>query len=240
MGCCISFGTLVGLLIFNQAKVTNNMGEEITQLVQKEVEQKIKLATDSMALSLGVLVKGLPEKEQIEIIAKAIEDFRFEEDKSGYYFVYQEYVPVAHPTRKDLIGKSLYEAKDANGVYYVRDLYSTAQSQTPKGKFVYFVFSKPLPDGTLTTADKVGYAAMIPNTRNMWISTGVYVDTLAEYAQPISDRIIDLIRDFLLKSFSAATIVFIIVFVPLVIGFYSNLLRSVRILQKTFLCFLPT
>lgn len=78
MGCCVSFGTLVGLLIFNQTKVTNHMGEEITQLVQKEVEQKIKLATDSMALSLGVLVKGLPEKEQIEIIAKAIEDFRFE------------------------------------------------------------------------------------------------------------------------------------------------------------------
>ena len=49
--------------------------------------------------------------------------FGFENDKCGYYFAYKYYTPVAHPTRKDLIGKSLYNAKDDKGVYYVRELF---------------------------------------------------------------------------------------------------------------------
>ena len=125
-----------------------------------------------MASSLGALVAGLDEKAQIEIIAKAIEDFHFENDKSGYYFAYKGHINVAHPNRKDLIGTSLENAKDSNGVYYVQELYKNAKEG--KGKFVYFVFSKPLPDGRLGEAQKVAYSAMIPNTNDIWIST-VYI-----------------------------------------------------------------
>ncbi|RAX52592.1 hypothetical protein [Helicobacter sp. 11-8110] len=45
------------------------------------------------------------------------------------------------------------------------------------GEFISFEFSKPLPNGELIQAQKIGYAQMIPNTNNMWISTGVYIDT---------------------------------------------------------------
>ncbi|MCI5967939.1 cache domain-containing protein [Helicobacter sp.] len=55
------------------------------------------------------------------------------------------------PTRKDLIGKSLYDAKDVNGVYYVRELFETAKHQDKETKFVHYTFSKPLPDGTRTS-----------------------------------------------------------------------------------------
>ena len=180
VGMIISLASISSIIMYFKQDMVHNTEAEIHQAVSEEVEQKIKLATDSLAEALGELIVGLDEPSQIAIIAKAIEKFRFESDKSGYYFAYKEWTPVAHPTRKDLIGKSLYEAKDTNGIYYVRDLYETAKTQKQQTKFVRFSFSKPLPDGGLGTAQKVGYATMIPNTENIWISTGVYVDTLSK------------------------------------------------------------
>ncbi|MDE7169164.1 MAG: cache domain-containing protein, partial [Mucispirillum sp.] len=155
-------------------------------------------------------------------------------DLSGYFFVYKEHVPVAHPTRKDLIGKSLYDAKDNNGVYYVRELFETSKKQTNEGLFVHFVFSKPQPDGSLGIADKVGYAMIIPNTDNIWISTGVYVDTLQEYSKSRALLIIDKIRFIIGKSLVYAAILFCIIFIPVVWMFYSNLTSSMRILEHNF------
>lgn len=128
-GSFLSFAVLVGLVFVGEKEIAEQSVEQLHDLIQEEVEQKLKLSTDSVAQSLGALIKGLDEKQQIAIIAQAIEDFRFEDDKSGYYFAYKEYVPVAHPTRKDLLGKSLAEAKDVNGVYYVRELFDTAKAQ---------------------------------------------------------------------------------------------------------------
>lgn len=234
--CSVSLGLIVALIIvaLHQREMTTETGKQIYGIIGQEVEGKIKLATDSMAMSLGALVKGLPEKEQIEIIANAIEDFRFEEDLSGYFFVYKEHVPVAHPTRKDLIGKSLYDAKDDNGVYYVRELFETSKKQTKEGLFVHFVFSKPKPDGSLGIADKVGYAILIPNTDNIWISTGVYVDTLEEYSKSRALLIIDKIRFIIGKSLVYAAIMFCIIFIPFIWLFYSNLTSSMRILEHNF------
>ncbi|MCL9820784.1 hypothetical protein NCR96_03380 [Helicobacter sp. 14348-15] len=95
---------MIGIIFFNQNKMTNEASMSLNSVIEQEVEQKIKLATDSMAYSLGELVGG-------------------------------------------------------------------------GGEFIRFEFSKPLPNGELIQAQKIGYAQMIPNTNNMWISTGVYIDT---------------------------------------------------------------
>nr|WP_066386763.1 methyl-accepting chemotaxis protein [Helicobacter himalayensis] len=231
-GSIVSFALLVGTIAYNEHELESMAKTKITHTIQAEVEQKIKLSTDSIAYALGDLVEGLPENEQIAIIEKAIERFRFESDKSGYYFVYKEYVPVAHPTRKDLLGKSLYDAKDSNGVHYVRDLFETSKNQDEKGKFVYFTFSKPLPDGTLGTAQKVGYAQKIPHTQNMWISTGVYADTLDIHAKEVATEIITPILDSITNIVGISIIVFVVVFTPLVFIFYTNLMRSVNALSS--------
>ncbi|WP_367400025.1 cache domain-containing protein, partial [uncultured Helicobacter sp.] len=144
---------------------------------------------------------------------------------------------MAHPTRKDLIGKSLHDTKDINGVYYVKELFESAKTQTPEGKFVYYVFSKPLPDGSLTNAPKIAYARLIPNTQNIWLSTGVYVDTLGDYAQQHSSVIMNLISHTLKEAIISGLVVFLIVFVPIAVLFYRSLLKSVQILQHNMLSF---
>ena len=57
--------------------MTNEASMSLNSVIEQEVAQKIKLATDSMAYSLGELVNGLDEKSQIAIIAKAIAQSRF-------------------------------------------------------------------------------------------------------------------------------------------------------------------
>ncbi|QLI05056.1 Cache sensor-containing MCP-domain signal transduction protein [Candidatus Campylobacter infans] len=236
-------GMLVGLLIalaviLHYAKnIFNDANEAISNSTKIETQQKIKLATDTLAFSLGEFVRGLDEKAQIQIIAEGIEKFRFENDKSGYYFAYKEYTPVAHPTRKDLIGKSLYNVKDEKGVYYVRELFETAKNQSKQTNFVYFSFSKPLPDGTLGTAEKIGYATLIPNTNNIWLSTGVYTDTFSQHAQEISQSIVNNIYTALLNSALIGSVCFGIIGVPLLLAFYANLVSSVRVLQSNLCSF---
>ena len=237
IGSILSFAALIVFILIDEKKLTTYSAEYLEQIIQIEVEQKIKLSTDALAISLGSRVKGLPEEEQIALIAEAIEDFRFESDKSGYFFAYKEYVSVAHPIRKDLIGKSLHDTKDINGVYYVKELFESAKTQTPEGKFVYYVFSKPLPDGSLTNAPKIAYARLIPNTQNIWLSTGVYVDTLGDYAQQHSSVIMNLISHTLKEAIISGLVVFLIVFVPIAVLFYRSLLKSVQILQHNMLSF---
>lgn len=97
-------------------------------------------------------------------------------------FVYQKTTVKAHPVRKDLIGTDLYNAKDENGIFYVRELYQRALDKKKRGGgVVTFHFTKPQPNGENTIAEKTAYSYLIPNTDNLWISTGVYKDTLEPY-----------------------------------------------------------
>ncbi|MBX7545250.1 cache domain-containing protein, partial [Helicobacter turcicus] len=231
LGMLAGIVVAIGVVIYFEKNIISDTHIAIHDSVKQEVEQKLKLATDSLAYTLGEFVRGLDEKTQIQIIAKGIENFRFEDDKSGYYFAYKEHIPVAHPTRKDLLGKSLYEAKDTNGVYYVRELFESAKTQDKETKFVYFTFSKPLLDGTLGSAQKIGYATMIPNTNNIWLSTGVYIDTLATHTGEISRNIVGGINAMLLKALVFGGCALLVIIIPLLLAFYNNLASSVQVVQ---------
>ncbi|EAH4671409.1 hypothetical protein D6595_06940 [Campylobacter coli] len=56
-----------------------------------------------------------------------------------HFFVYQKTTVKAHPVRKDLIGTDLYNAKDENGIFYVRELYQRALD---KGRVCYLSLYK--------------------------------------------------------------------------------------------------
>ncbi|MCH5323378.1 MAG: cache domain-containing protein, partial [Helicobacter sp.] len=233
----ISYTVLIILLFLSVSKIEESISFNVKDILQAEIEQKIKLSTDTLAESLGATIKGLDEKEQIAIIANAIEKFRFEDDSSGYYFAYKEHTPVAHPTRKDLIGKSLYDTTDKKGVYYVRELYKTSQNQSGRGQFVYFIFTKPLPDGTLVDAEKVGYAQKIPNTDNIWISTGVYVDTLEAYISNDVHKLTLNIGNIIITALIIAAVIFVILFFPTMFLFYSGLMRGIKSLKHNIVAF---
>jgi methyl-accepting chemotaxis protein len=125
-----------------------------------------------MAAALGKALEGVPDRqEQHDIIKSYIQDYRFEEDKSGYYYTYIDTHIFMHPTLPQREGEDLGNTADANGVYYVRDLYANAQKG---GGFVEFVFPKP---PSMENAPKLAYVEYIPGT-DIWISTGIYIDNI--------------------------------------------------------------
>ncbi|WP_317397889.1 methyl-accepting chemotaxis protein [Helicobacter bilis] len=237
IGFFIAFVIFLVLTILGEAKSSKATQEQIVAMLQQEIEAKIKLSTDSMASALGEIVKGLSEKEQIQIISKAISKMYFEDDKSSYYFVYKEGVALAYPHQTDIIGKSLWDTKDINGTYFIRDLFESAKDDSKRGKFVYYVFPKPLPDGKFVDAQKVSYAQLIPNTANIWIGTGVYIDTLDTYTHATSQGILSNISQTIYSNIAISMLAFLLIFFPSMWLFYSTHLRGILNLQHNVFAF---
>ncbi|TLE07262.1 chemotaxis protein [Helicobacter bilis] len=225
------------LTILGEEKSSKATQEQIIAMLQQEIEAKIKLSTDSMASALGELVKGLDENEQIQIISKAISKMYFEDDKSSYYFVYKEGVALAYPHQTDIIGKSLWDTKDINGTYFIRDLFESAKDESKRGKFVYYVFPKPLPDGKFVDVQKVSYAQLIPNTANIWIGTGVYIDTLDSHTHATSQGILSNISQTIYSNIAISMVAFLLIFFPSMWLFYSTHLRGILNLQHNVFAF---
>lgn len=237
IGFFIAFVIFLVLTILGEEKSSKATQEQIIAMLQQEIEAKIKLSTDSMASALGEIVKGLSEEEQIQIISKAISKMYFEDDKSSYYFVYKEGVALAYPHKTDIIGKSLWDTKDINGTYFIRDLFESAKDDSKRGKFVYYVFPKPLPDGKFVDAQKVSYAQLIPNTANIWIGTGVYIDTLDTYTHATSQGILSNISQTIYSNIAISMVAFLLIFFPSMWLFYSTHLRGILNLQHNVFAF---
>ncbi|MDY5951387.1 MAG: methyl-accepting chemotaxis protein [Helicobacter sp.] len=237
IGFFIAFVIFLVLTILGEVKSSKATQAQIIAMLQQEIEAKIKLSTDSMASALGEVVKGLDEKEQIQIISKAISKMYFEDDKSSYYFVYKEGVALSYPHQTDIIGKSLWDTKDINGTYFIRDLFESAKDESKRGKFVYYVFPKPLPDGKFVDAQKVSYAQLIPNTANIWIGTGVYIDTLDTYTHATSQGILSNISQTIYSNIAISMVAFLLIFFPSMWLFYSTHLRGILNLQHNVFAF---
>ncbi len=225
------FVVLILNLIISESTIEHHIQIKMEDVLRDEASLKIKLSTDALASALGEYVEGKNEKEQIAIIQDAIERFRFEDDKSGYFYAYKKYVPVAHPVRKDLIGTSLYDTKDMNGVYYVRELYETSL-KGEHNDVVHYIFSKPLPDGTSINENKIAYAVHIPNTEDIWLSTGIYENTFVPYSHKVSAHLLETTEYEIYKSIAISILLCSIIALPFFIMFYKNITTSVTKLEE--------
>jgi methyl-accepting chemotaxis protein len=208
------FSLMMWFAVTNSHKV-RDMGLAKTGSVMLEDQKaKLRVATHSVALAVGHAIEGIADKQQqVDIIRKLVDDIRFEEDQSGYYFVYENTVNVALPPGKAKQGKDLGDLKDKNGIYFVKELMEQAGKG---GGFVQYVFPKP--PGNQDTP-KLGYAEMIPGTR-MWIGTGVYIDNIDTFVGTMAGEMNSQVRTSLLTmSASAGTVFAIIISIILVIAF---------------------
>jgi len=72
--------------------------DDAVELMVEGERNKLRLATSSVAHILGKRLEGVTDdNERAEAIAAYINAFRFEDDKSGYYFVYRGTTVFVHP-----------------------------------------------------------------------------------------------------------------------------------------------
>ena len=179
-----------------------------TQAVMLEGQKaKLKVATHSVALSIGGLIESIDDPdEKIAAIRKAVDQIRFESDKSGYYFVYTDTTCVALPPKKSLQGKDLGGLKSKKGIFLVKELRDAAKKG---GGFVIYDWPKPPGDDQV---DKLGYAEMIPGT-DFWIGTGVYLDNIEAYKRQMEVSIKEKVTSLTMRMAVAATILFVLILV---------------------------
>lgn len=205
----VLFAAFVGLALFsNTMSIKKTVTNDIGKAMLAGQKDKMLVATDALAVVLGVMLEDVSgEQARQEMIRKEVDRFRFEDDKSGYFFVYKGTVNVAMPPSKDLQGKDMSQAKDKNGVYIIRELARIAKGG---GGFLEYVWPKP----GAGDVPKVGYAAMIPGSA-YWIGTGVYTDTI-QMAQDAMDTLIsDQVGRALSTTFTILGVVLVLVILPL-------------------------
>jgi len=178
----VMFAVMMFFAIQNGNKAKDMGIRKTESIMWADQKAKIKVGAHTMALTLGHAIAQVDGHDaKLEVIRKFVDDIRYEEDGSGYYFVYENTTVAAHPLKKSLIGKDIGSSKDANGVYYIRALKEAAEKG---GDFVAWIYDKP----GAGSVDKVGYAEMIPGTQ-IWVGTGVYVDNIKAYSAEMEEEI---------------------------------------------------
>lgn len=203
LGIIILFAVMA-FFALNIAWQVRDLGlEETATVMVADQKAKIKVASNAMALAINQAIEkaGYTELEdKVDLIRTMVDPIRFEEDSSGYFFVYQGTTNVAFPVKKELLGKDLGELKDKNGVYVIRELDKKAKAG---GGFVSYIWPKPGSDDT----PKLSYAEMIPGL-DMWIGTGVYIDNIDKTKALLDAKMTGLTRSKALHMLVIAGLIF--------------------------------
>jgi serine phosphatase RsbU (regulator of sigma subunit) len=226
----LSILVLAGMVYFtaNDAKDEGLADAEAVML--RGEKDKIKLGTETMAIALSQALEGVSDREtQHDIIKRYINDYRFEDDYSGYYFTYIGTKIFMHPTLPQREGEDLGNTADANGVYYVRDLNEAAKRG---GGFVTFLFPKPGPNGNMRDVAKLAYVEYIPGT-DIWISTGVYLDDIDVYKEAMEKRMSDALQEQMGVIIGAIAILLFLILIPLCVLTLRSIIMPLRSAART-------
>ena len=214
----------------NLASKNKELGPNQTSKVMlQDQKAKISVASHAVALALGNAIQeqGITDPEHIvKLIRAMVNSTLYEEDKSGYFFVYQGTTNVAFPVKQENQGKDLGALKDKNGVFVIRELESRAKNG---GGYVEYIWPKPGAGDT----PKLSYAEMIPGL-DMWVGTGVYIDNIEHTKEIISKEMDTLSSKKVIQMLITAGTIFLgILLLSLFISFgisrgLNNLIINLR------------
>jgi len=193
---------------FNSESVKGIGIEKATTLMLEGQKAKLEVSTNALATAISKTIADIPDMDQrVTAIRKALNDIRFEEDKSGYYFVFDGTMTIAHAANPSLNGKDLGELKDKNGIFMIRKLSRTAANG---GGFVHYIWPKP----DMGDQPKLSYATLIPGT-NYTIGTGVYIDNIDHEEEAISREMDSVVARNILMVVVGLAVALIGIIVPL-------------------------
>ncbi|CDL01292.1 Methyl-accepting chemotaxis protein [Magnetospirillum gryphiswaldense MSR-1 v2] len=162
------------LLIVALAMLTGYSLKLLSTSVMEEHQAKVKSIVETAIGIMGRYRKEvdagrLSEEDARKQAFRALDGMRY--DGSEYIFAFDDKATTYVHPKADLIGKSLIELKDVNGVYIVRELINQAKAG---GGYVHYVWPRT---GTDAPVPKISYAQMVPGW-NFMVGTGVYVDDI--------------------------------------------------------------
>ncbi len=210
------FIAMIVMIFININAVKKISVQNFQSAMYEDQKSRIYTATHSLALAIGEVIKDIPdEEEKKKIIRKMVYPIRFEEDKSGYFFVYEGTVNVALPVKKALEGKDIGGLKDKNGKLFIKELVEKGMNG---GGFVDYVFPKP----GIGDQPKLSYSEKIPGSK-YGIGTGIYIDNIIKTKNLLSDTIDSISR----KKIFVFIVLFSFIFLALILPVCINIVQTI-------------
>jgi len=213
-----SIAAVVTVYWFGTLSLKEKAADETQSIMIEGERKKLRVATHSIALSIGSAISHIAYyQQQIELIRAMVDEIRFEEDESGYFFVYQGTVNLALPPKKELQGQDLSANQDANGVFYVKEMAEVAASG---GGFVRYIFEKP----GAGNQPKLAYAELIPGT-DLWIGTGIYIDNVQAKEEAIHALFDTQVKKLTLGILFGVSFMLLVIILPLTLAIRLSIIR---------------
>ena len=175
--------------------------ETLLSTKRDELRSYVALALTSIQHLYGAGRDDEAAKEQAKSILSSM---NFGND--GYFFVYDmEGLSLVHPRMPDLIGQNLWNMRDADGVYVIRELLQRANAG---GGFTRYQWPKPS-SGRVTP--KLGYSVALPRWGWM-LGTGIYLDDVDAAAALMRGNLLASVRETLIGLAAVAVVAALAVF----------------------------
>ena len=217
------------LLFYNgQNSLKNVAVDKTTQVIDSTERVKIKIATHLIAtvLSEGIIDNKITNTDSLyNYFTIRLKNLNYEEDKSGYFFIYKGTTCFYITVNKSLEGQDLGGLADVNGIQFVNKLATEAKNG---GGFVDYHFEKP----GKGIVEKISYAEMINGT-DYWIGTGTYLDNLKIVTDDINNTIISN-SSSIMKSIIISLLVLLLIVITISLNTKKSIIKPInKIIEDT-------
>ena len=194
-----------GLLVVETQRLEQRQAQVLEDVLlsakREELRSYIALALTSIDNLYGAGRDDEAAKEQVKAI---LANMNFGDD--GYFYVYdREGLTLVHPRQPELVGQNLWNRRDTEGTYMIRELIARAHEG---GGYQRYLWPKP---STGRIERKLGYSVELPRWGWM-LGTGIYLDDVDAAAARLRGSLLASIRQTLLGLATVAMIAAITVF----------------------------
>ena len=201
----LAVALISGLLVFETQRLERQQAQVLEDALiatkQDELRSYIALALTSIEHLYGTGRDDDVAKEQVKAILSGMS---FGDD--GYFYVYdKDGLNIVHPRQPDLIGQNLWNMRDSDGVFVIRELTARAREG---GGYQRYRWPKP---STAKIERKLGYA--VPLERWGWtLGTGIYLDDVDAAVAQLRDNLLSSVRQTLMGLATVAMVAALAVF----------------------------
>jgi len=201
----LAIAIIGGLVVVETQRLDRQQAQLLEDVLlntkRDELRSYIALALTSIDHLYGAGRDDQAAKEQAKAI---LSNMTFGDD--GYFFVYaDDGLNLVHPRQPDLIGTNLWNMRDSDGTYVIRELLARAREG---GGFQRYLWPKP---STGKIERKLGYSVALPRWGWM-LGTGIYLDDVDAAAAKLRGNLLESVRQTLLGLATVAVIAALAVF----------------------------
>ena len=197
---------LIGaLLVVETQRLERDQAQVLEDVLLSAKRDELRSYIALAMTSIGHLYGAGRDDEAAKEQAKAIlASMNFGDD--GYFYVYaKDGLNLVHPRQPELVGTNLWNMRDGDGVYVIRELIARAHEG---GGYQRYLWPKP---STGKIERKLGYSVELPRWGWM-LGTGIYLDDVDAAAAKMRGNLLASVRQTLAGLAAVAVIAALTVF----------------------------